>query len=335
MMIERQAHAFGQWAKAIKGDEKAREWCAMNKVATTVSNTGGGFVVPSELGSEIWRLVDTFSSFRSNANLVNLPTGNYSMPRITGGLTSYFVGEVDSITQSDVSGDWINFHAKKLGVLARISQEVEEDSAADFGAALAREFAIAIGNKLDDCGWNGDGTSTYAGMRGVANAIIDGTHTASAIDAASAHDTTAEYDLADINSIIAALPDYAQQGAAFYCSPKFFALVLSRLGAAGGAIGRTVRNGRDYPTFAGFPVITSPKLSSSTADVSDTAVLFFGRLDLAASLGMRRELVIKRSDSKGMETGTIWYTATCRFDVIAHDLGDNSTAGPLVALIAE
>jgi hypothetical protein len=130
-----------------RADNCAR--CAINKVATTVSNTGGGFLVPSEIGAEIWRLVDTYSSFRNHANIVTLPTGNFHMPRITGGTTAYFVGETDTITPSDFSGDWIGFHAKKLGCLARLSSEFDEDTVGDFGAALAREFAIAIGTKMD------------------------------------------------------------------------------------------------------------------------------------------------------------------------------------------
>jgi hypothetical protein len=38
--------AMGHFARALMGVEQSKEWLTMQKVATTVSNSGGGFLVP-------------------------------------------------------------------------------------------------------------------------------------------------------------------------------------------------------------------------------------------------------------------------------------------------
>ena len=55
----------------------------------------------------------------------------------------------------------------KLAILARASSELFEDSAPDLGEFLTSEIGYAFATKEDDCGFNGDGTSTYGGMTGL------------------------------------------------------------------------------------------------------------------------------------------------------------------------
>ena len=54
------------------------------------------------------------------------------------------------------------------------------------------EAAQAFSEKEDECWLNGDGSSTYGGMQGLTQILIDGNHAASAIDATSGRDTYAE-----------------------------------------------------------------------------------------------------------------------------------------------
>jgi HK97 family phage major capsid protein len=87
-------------------------------------------------------------------------------PRRTDGLTASFTGENTALTESQVSWDNINLTAKKLGVLTRMSTEIEQDAVVAIADWLVGEIAYAFAAKEDDCGFNGDGTSTYGGMRG-------------------------------------------------------------------------------------------------------------------------------------------------------------------------
>jgi hypothetical protein len=51
-------------------------------------------------------------------------------------------------------------------------------------------------------------------------------------------------------------------------------------------------------------------------------------------MGERRGVTIKRSDHRYFENDQIGLLGTERFDINVHDLGDNTNAGPLVAMVA-
>jgi hypothetical protein len=55
-------------------------------------------------------------------------------------------------------------------------------------------------SKEDDCGFNGDGTSTYGGIRGVTQLLIDNSHNAGKVAATTGHPTFAEIDATDIGT---------------------------------------------------------------------------------------------------------------------------------------
>jgi HK97 family phage major capsid protein len=48
-----------------------------------------------------------------------------------------------------------------------MSTEIAEDAVIAIADWLVGEIAYAFASKEDDCGFNGDGTSTYGGMRGI------------------------------------------------------------------------------------------------------------------------------------------------------------------------
>jgi HK97 family phage major capsid protein len=64
-------------------------------------------------------------------------------------------------------------------------------------------------------------------------------------------------------------------------------------------------------------------------------MLYFGDLSLAARMGERRGIRVKTSDDRYFEYDQIGIQATERVDVNVHDVGDATTAGPIVALIGE
>jgi hypothetical protein len=74
-------------------------------------------------------------------------------------------------TASDKSWDRVSLTAKKLMVLARYSSEMNEDAVINMGDDLAGEIAYAFAVKEDNCGFIGDGSSTYGGMQGVTTKI--------------------------------------------------------------------------------------------------------------------------------------------------------------------
>jgi HK97 family phage major capsid protein len=340
---EEAAYRSGQFILAtMLGHEKAAAWCRENGVVIQKAqsegvNSAGGFLVPTEFNQAIIDLREEFGTFRQNCQVIPMGSDAMTIPRRAGGLTAYFVGEGVAATESSKTWDQVSLAAKKVAVLAKMSTELADDAVISIADDLAKEMAYAFAVKEDACGWNGDGNAgTYGGITGVRTKIIDGTHTASAVDGATNHDTFAEIDANDLAAVMAKLPKYAERGAKWYCSSVAWAALFQRLVAAGGGVTMMeLTGGKPSRSYLGYPVVIDQTLPTSTGDLSDVAMLFFGDLSLAATMGERRGVTIKSSEHRYMDLDQIGIFGNERVDINVHDLGDNSTAGPLIALIGD
>jgi hypothetical protein len=117
--------------------------------------------------------------------VVPMGSDTLNWPRRTGGLTAFFTGENQAVTESQAAWDNVNLTAKKCAVLTRMSTEIEQDAVVAIADWLVGEMAYAFASKEDDCGFNGDGTSTYGGMRGLTVLAIDGAHNAASSSGSS------------------------------------------------------------------------------------------------------------------------------------------------------
>lgn len=347
-----QAYLAGMWLRATAmNDERAMDWCKMNGIAMTKAqgegiDSSGGFLVPEELMAAIIVLREEFGVFRRECQVVPMGTDTLNWPRRVGGLTAFFTGENQSATESQATWDSINLTAKKLAVLTRFSNELAEDAVISIGDWLVGEIAYAFASKEDDCGFNGDGTSTYGGIRGLRTLAIDGNHNSSKYTAASGHNSYATLDMTDMTGLMATLPEYAKPDAKWYISQVGFYSTMGRLmGAAGGNRIDTLTMEIEK-RFLGFPVVISQKLPLTAPLTSQTgaAMFFFGNLAKAAAMGERRQITIRRSEHRYFENDQIGLLGTERFDINIHDFGDQSirdqtgnlvaVPGPLVAMVA-
>jgi len=329
------AYKSGKWLMAtVMKDASARQWCNEHgvevRVMTEGVNSAGGFLVPDEMEQTIIDLREQYGMFRANARVVRMSSDHMLVPRRAGGLTAYFVGETDAITESDKSWDQVELTAKKLGVLTRMSTDVSEDSIINLADDLANEIAWAFAKKEDECGLDGDGTSTYGGMVGIRTKFVDGNHTAGYDAGTSPCTAWSHITLADeITQILSLLPAYAIAGAKWYISPAgkggcFDSLALQ----AGGNTTFTIAAGAQ-PQFAGYPTVVSAAMPS--APTNGTVYVLFGNLALSSTFGDRRGITLKVSSERYLEYDQIGIQATERFCIVNHDIGDTSTAGPVVA----
>ncbi len=333
------AYRSGMFLRAtLLNDKKASEWCQEHGVVIRAQsegvNTAGGFLVPTEFEQAIIDLREEYGVFRSECKVVPMGSDSMTIPRRAGGLTAYFVAENTAITESQKTWDQVQLTAKKIATLSRISTELAEDAVINIADDLAQEMAYAFATLEDSCGWNGDGTSAFGGILGVRSKIINGQHTKSAVSATTAHDTFVEVDLNDIATLMSALPKYAERNAKFYCSQPAWALVFQRLiAAAGGNSIETLTGGKPTRSYLGYPVIIDQTLPTSTGSLVNQAMLFFGDLSLGCRMGERRGITIKTSGDRYFELDQVAITATERLDIVAHDLGSTTVAGPIIGLI--
>lgn len=338
---ELKAVGFGHWMRAaLTHDEGSLKFCKSNgyevKAAAGNSNSTGGALVPVQFDSDIISLITKYGVFPQYSKTRYMTGDTLIVPRRTGGLTAYFTKENDALTASGKSWDNVQLTARKLSCLAKYSSEIAEDAIIAMGNDFAMEIAQAFAQKIDGCGFIGDGSSTYDGISGATTKLkaVDGTiANIKGLQVASGN-LYSEVTLADLNGVKARLPEFARMrgNVAWFCSRAFFAGVMEKLMmATGGITPAMVATGAENFPFMGFPVVITEAMPTTEAN-SQVCVLL-GDLALASSYGDRRGLTIALSEHANFENDQWTIRGTTRFDINVHDVGNTTAAGPLVGLI--
>lgn len=335
---EERAYRSGMYFRAVLwGSETAHRWCKDNGIETRAMgengvNTGGA-VVPPELSQVIIDLREQYGVFRRNARRLPMRGDTISFARRQSGVTAYFVGENDAVTDSDKAFSMVEITARKLASMTYYSWELADDAIIDIADDLAGEIAWAFAKKEDECGFIGTGTSTYGGIHGIMSRIDDGNHTASIYDAASGNTAFSTLDLADFHGVSGKLPLYARARAKWYISAAGYADSMERLMYAGGGNTVSTIGGGSGPSFLGYPVELVQVMNSTLTAQANTPLFCFGDLMMSSTLGDRRgfEVAVSRDFKFSQQQMTImgWE----RFGIANHDLGDTSTPGPVIALV--
>jgi HK97 family phage major capsid protein len=321
------AYLSGQFILAtIAGSDKAKQWCRDNGIKMAHSgedNSKGGYLVPDVLENTLIDLKESFGTFRQYSMQWPMSGPVSEVPRRISGFTTYFVGENDTITDSDMTFGQIKLNAKKLAVLTKLSSELNEDSIISLADVVSREMAYALAVKEDSCGWLGDGTSTYGGIVGVKNALAAGS-----IMTATGITTFANVTLGNFETVVGMLPEFPGINPAWYMSKTAFYATAGRLQNAAGGNNTADLGSGPVLQFLGYPVRfiqTLPKAAASAEYIA-----YFGDLAMTATMGSRRGVTI-RSD-EDILTDSIRIRCTERFDILVHETGDAANAGPMIAL---
>ena len=340
------AHRCGQWLKAHFGDRNARQWCS-DHLGTEYRDMGGqvnslgGNLVFEDFSNTIIRLVEKFGVASTVFQNVTMSSDTLLVPRRLTGVTGYWIGENSTITTSDPTATMVQLVAKKLAIATKVSNELLADNAISVATWLAQEYATEMASRIDDAAFNGTGTSSFGGIRGLAQ-IDDGTHTASIQSAASGNTSVAALDIDDYLGALAKLPRYAIGTSAWYMHPSVYHNSVQRMmlssGTAGsgtiGALsgGNTAANlAQGTPnTFLGLPVVWVLKMNS--APTTGTIAAYVGDLSLAGIMAMKSDMQVASSTDRYFEADQTAFRAIQRLDINVHSLGSTTEAGPVVAL---
>ena len=88
-------------------------------------------------------------------------------------------------------------------------------------------------------------------------------------------------------------------------------------------------------SYLGHEIVISEAMPTSTGDLSDEAMLLFGDMQSAATMGVRRDIRIATDESRYFELDQVAIKGTERYDIVVHDCGTATDAGAVVALIGE
>ena len=338
--IAERYHRAGHWLLAtMYENKKSADWCAINgvkmiKAAGENIGSAGAYLVPTELSSAILDIRDRYGAMRRRARLIPMASDTAIVRRHISGLGASFIGENSGASSSTMGVDSIHLTAKKIGILLQISTELEEDASIDVVDYVANEIALAFATLEDDCGFNGDGTSTYGRMRGIGSIVLDGNHGKAKVTAAVGHNTFGSLDSTDLGNLVSAVRASAIPNSAWYCSQTCYSQTLIRLAGGTGYLPMQELDGIPTPYYLGFPVILTQKLPLISTTLSGKVMLAFGDMYAGAALGQRRGITLARSADRYLDQDEIAILATERFHINVHDIGDNTNAGSIAALVA-
>lgn len=335
----RAAYGIGRWIRGtIFRNQDDLRWAKDHGFEARALNEGtpsaGGFLVPDEFAAKVIRLVEQYGTMPGACERMNLARDVINVPKRVTGTTAYFVGEGTSITESEPTFTQVTLNSQKLAVSTRLSAEVLEDSQSYVSIAdqVSLEFATSLAFKIDDTGWNGDGSAGYGSITGITSAIDDGTHTASVVDAAAGNTSFESLDVDDFLKVVGLSPMYSRPGAAWYVSPAGYAASIARLKYALGGNSVDDLNSSDGQSFLGYPVRLVHVMDSALGADAGKVKILFGNLGLSSIYASRREFSMRVYDQVYAVNEQLLMQGSMRFAIKHHSLGSNSEVGPVLAL---
>lgn len=347
------AYASGMWIcanlfpanHAMKN--RADRWCREHSgllydaMSTSVPSLGGN-LVPDAMSSTIIDLREKYGIFRQWASVVPMPSDTLIVPRRTGSVTPYWIAEGAALTASDPSFDNVSLVAKKLTAFTKISTELSEDSIINVADWITMDIGQQLAYEEDRVGFNGTGLDTDGGINGLLNKVQNSSYSASFVVVPTAtHNTFAELDATDLMTLMAAVPQYALDGAAFFTSQSGASLVFGRLMAAGGGNTQQSLSAENIAAdrgrgivgyYQGYPIVVSQVLPTESTTKTNLPMLAFGNLSKAAVIGERRSLNFATDASVYFASDQLAIRATARLDINVHSLGSTTVCGPIAVL---
>ena len=330
------AEACGRWIRGyVLGRAEDRSWYEKHVEARALSpndNSKGGVFIPDTFASTVIRLVESYGAFPAQANNLQMASDTLYIPRRTAGNTAYHTGANSETTVTDMATDNVLLSSKEVRVGTRVPNQLIDDSAIDLAGLVAQEFALAIALRIDEDGFIGTGASTYGGIRGIQWKFENETLTAGIHDSSQTAVTALTVD--DFANTIAKLPTYASQSptCGWYTTPQMHALAMQSLALGGnGALASEIVDGVRRPVFMGWPVFFNNVMRKTAA--ATQCVALFGDLKRSSHFALRRQVAVRASTDRYIEFDQTYFQATVSYDAVTSDVGDASTAGPVVALI--
>lgn len=338
---DKDAFDCGMFLRAVVGreynrpDPKAEAHCLrldweVTNVGTEGTGSLGGYLVPAPLAAALIDVRERVGVMRELLRIMPMTSDTLTINRRSSGLTVYGGSENPpaDMTASDKGWSQVKLIAEKRYVVHQISQELVDDALIAVVDDAMQEMGYALARAEDDEVINGDGTSTYRGVVGLLASI----GSAGVSQAAAGHDTWPELDVADVTACMGKLPDEYAVEPAWLCSRAFYYNAMLRLEAAANGNNIASLQGGDggRRMFMGYPVYTTNRMPTSAA--AATVCALFGTFSMAAVLGERTGISIRRSDDFAFLRDLTTIKATTRYDVKVNAPGTSVVPGGYVAL---
>lgn len=168
------------WHQTDRDDRINARLRVLKNAASTTDPSGGGFLVPEILRSELQRVALENSVVRPRARVIPMETSRVGFPvvdatsnvnSVYGGIVGYWTEEAGSMTESEPTFAQMWLQSEKLTVYSLVNNELLTDSGASFEAFANQAFPEALAFYEDDAFLNGDGAGKPKGVY-KSNAVV-------------------------------------------------------------------------------------------------------------------------------------------------------------------
>jgi HK97 family phage major capsid protein len=326
---------FISWGERVYG-----KGFMAGKTYTTSSVANGSALVPESFSPDIIKNLLHRGVARKLARVTPMAEPRVIVPRRTGGLTMYYPVEGVAGTESTGTYDNVTLEAKAGVVTATASNQIMQDGGVLMAEETFSEILDCIALAEDTALLVGDGSATYAGMSGFEHkygktATDTGQSVLGGNDAVT-HTAT------ELSKAIGRLPDYVFRGTPrIVCHQVLVGEIFYRLAASTGGM-QMVDDpsfGR-VPSYLGIPIIGSSVMSSVTVASTtprpgftsgDQIDCLIGDFSRAARLGDRLSVDLATDGRANFHTNSTTFRGVVQHDIVVHDTGTTSAAGPVVA----
>jgi HK97 family phage major capsid protein len=271
----------------------------------------GGFLVPEELAVSV--LGPAYESSvclqrcqvhpmqTEEKKVAGWDTSSASGGALFGGFTPAVLGEGDSMTAQTGQVRSVKLHARKVGLLAKSSNELIDD-AASIPQLLQTGLSTAIGYTLDYFVLHGTGAGQPLGLLNAPSKITVDAETGQAAD-------TIIYE--NLVKMFARLHPGCYSNAVWLCHPSTIPYLETMTITVGtsGAVVRLLTEGNGSPEMLHRPIIFTEKCN--TVGTEGDVIL----TDLSQyALGMRKEITVEQSRHVYFASDETAWRAIVRFD---------------------
>lgn len=266
----------------------------VTKAANETTDSAGGFLTVDEKGDEIINIPNQFGLARRLATIKQMNSDKRNFPKVTTGLAGYAAIEGSALTGSQEVFDQVQLSAKKISVIAPITNELLDDTAYPLEAELFNSAFTAIGRIEDTAMLVGYGSY----FTGIVNTSGINTVTASVTGALSSASLSADLGdkLADMISAVESANTNYDEGSVYIMHPSVKNQVRKIKNTQGDYIFNQGNPTIGFPdTIFGKPVYTSNVMPDITNTTSGKKMIIYGN-PKQVFMGLRKEIDIKLSD---------------------------------------
>lgn len=276
------------------------------KALSEGTDSAGGFLVPEEFRSEVYRIANDYGLARKLCTKIPMKRDVLNMPTLSSSVTVYWPGEGAAGTESNPVFGRTRLEAKTMVGLTVMSNELLEDADVDIISYIAELFAEAMAGEEDNQLFNGTG-NPFTGIFNNSSVNV--------VTMATGQDTFAETLADDLRDLISQVKATALPGAAYFMhrttwgsvqkikqnSNHVVALQNPMITPASAA--EINPNLLPVGTIWGYPVYLSDQIVSTTA--VSTKFIAFGNLKYAW-FGDRKQMTMKISDSATVGSNNVF-----------------------------